>query len=96
MTTGILGGIPFVVLVLISISKCYKFIKERHGASWILLLFLQLIVFGNFSTGLYTSQDFWILLFFVLSMGKIAKPEVKLEPQKPERQKPAPVLVEEQ
>lgn len=68
LATGMLGGIPFVLLVLISFVKAYKFIKARHPASWLIILYVQIVCYGMFSTGLYTAQDFWALLFFMLSM----------------------------
>lgn len=70
MATGLFGGIPFMILLIISIYRSYKIIKNRHQASWIAVLYLQIIAYGMFSTGLYTSQDFWVLLFFVISMNR--------------------------
>ncbi|MBA3285875.1 MAG: O-antigen ligase family protein [Nitrosopumilus sp.] len=69
LATGVVGGVLYVCLVFYSIYKCYNLIKQDHGSSWILLLYLQMICFGMFSTGLYSSQDFWILLFFVFSIN---------------------------
>ncbi|MEM9832816.1 MAG: O-antigen ligase family protein [Bacteroidota bacterium] len=68
MTTGITGGSIFIALVLYSIYQSYSLIKSQHFSSWIVVLYLQILVYGMFSTGLYTSQDFWILLFFVSSL----------------------------
>ena len=70
LTTGLVGGIPFVILLLIGIYRSFKLIQSKHEASWIVVLYLQIVVYGMFSTGLYTSQDFWVLLFFVISMDK--------------------------
>jgi O-antigen ligase len=70
MATGIVGGIPFVILLLVSVYRAFKLLKSRHESSWIVMLYLQVIVYGMFSTGLYTSQDFWVLLFFMISMHK--------------------------
>ncbi len=70
MATGLVGGIPFVILLVISIYRAFKLLKSRHESSWMVILYLQIIVFGMFSTGLYTSQDFWVLLFFMISMHK--------------------------
>jgi hypothetical protein len=69
MATGILGGIPFVALIFIGIYRSFRLLKAQHPSSWIVLLFLQMIVFGSFSTGLYSSQDLWALLFFVCSIN---------------------------
>ncbi len=68
MATGFLGGVPFMILIIISIIQSYKIIKMKHPASWIIILYLQIVVYGMFSTGLYSSQDFWCLLFYILSI----------------------------
>jgi O-antigen ligase len=68
LATGMLGGIPFMLLILASFIKAYKFIKANHPASWLIILYIQIVCYGMFSTGLYTAQDFWALLFFMLSM----------------------------
>jgi O-antigen ligase len=68
MTTGFLGGIPFLILLIAALIKSYSLIKINHSSGWIILLFLQIVVYGMFSTSLYSSQDFWILLFFVSSI----------------------------
>ena len=68
MATGIVGGSIFLALVLYSVYQSYSLIKSRHFSSWIVVLYLQILVYGMFSTGLYTSQDFWILLFYIGSL----------------------------
>ncbi|MBA2563242.1 MAG: O-antigen ligase family protein [Chitinophagaceae bacterium] len=68
LATGLLGGIPFMIMIFISLVKAYKLIKVNHPSSWIIILYLQMLVFGMFSTGLYSSQDFWVLLFYIMSM----------------------------
>jgi hypothetical protein len=83
MATGFLGGIPFMILIGLSIIQSYKVIKTNHPASWIIILYLQFIVFGMFSTSLYSSQDFWCLLFYILSMKTYidkSSPKTHLKP----------------
>jgi O-antigen ligase len=70
MATGLFGGIPFIILLIVSIYRSFKLIKSKHQGSWIAVLYLQIVVYGMFSTGLYTSQDFWVLLFFIISMNR--------------------------
>ena len=67
LTTGFLGGIPFLMMTFIALYKAFKLLKHRHSSSWIILMFLQLFVYGMFSSALYSSQDFWALCLFVLS-----------------------------
>jgi len=83
MATGFLGGVPFMILVGISVIQSYKIIKMNHPASWITILYLQIIIFGMFSTSLYSSQDFWCLLFYILSMKTYidkSSPKTHLKP----------------
>lgn len=68
MTTGFVGGVPFVGIIILAVYKSFKFLKQEHASGWIILLFLQILVFGMFSSSLYSSQDFWALCFFILSM----------------------------
>jgi len=68
MATGLVGGLLFIVLLFITISKALKIISYNSSASWIAILYLQIISYGMFSTGIYTSQDFWVLTFFFISM----------------------------
>lgn len=68
MTTGIVGGIPFLVMILLVLVKSFRLLRQRHMSGWIVLLFLQLLIYGMFSSSLYSSQDFWALCFFILSM----------------------------
>ena len=68
MTTGVVGGIPFVALILICLYKSFVILKVKHDSGWIVLLFLQTLIFGMFSSSLYSSQDFWALSFFIISM----------------------------
>lgn len=73
MTTGLLGGIPFVAMVILSLKKSYQLLRYKHPAGWIVLLFLQVFIHGMFSSALYSAQDFWGLCFFVLSINVVFK-----------------------
>ena len=68
MTTGLVGGVPFVGIIILAVYKSFKFLKLGHTSGWIILLFLQVLVYGMFSSSLYSSQDFWALCFFIISM----------------------------
>jgi O-antigen ligase len=71
MTTGLIGGIPFLIMVLLALRKSFGLLRHRHKSGWIILLFVQMIVYGMFSSSLYSSQDFWALCFFLLSMRPV-------------------------
>ncbi len=68
MATGLLGGIPFMILIFYTLGKTYNLLRLQHSSTWILLLYLQIIIFGFFSTGLYSSQECWILIFLILTI----------------------------
>jgi len=68
MTTGIIGGIPFAIMVLIILYKSYQLLQQKRRSGWIVLMFLQVLVYGMFSSSLYSSQDFWALCLFMLSI----------------------------
>lgn len=77
MGTGVIGGVPYMILVFVSVTKCYKLIQINHSSSWLIILYLQMIVFGMFSTSLYSSQEFWILIFYVMSIKIFEKKKVR-------------------
>ena len=68
MTTGIIGGVPFVIMIILTLKKSFRLLKDRHMSGWVILLLLQTIIYGMFSSSLYSSQDFWALSFFILSI----------------------------
>ena len=68
LTNGLIGGVAFVVMVLIAVYKSWEFLRSKREVGWMVLLFLQLLVFGMISSPLYSSQDFWALCLFVLSI----------------------------
>ena len=71
LTTGLIGGIPFIIMVLIALKRSYGLLKKGHRSGWIILLFLQMLVYGMFSSSLYSSQDFWALCFFIISFESV-------------------------
>lgn len=71
LTTGLVGGIPFVIMVLLALKRSFSLLQKGHRSGWIVLLFLQMLVYGMFSSSLYSSQDFWALCFFILSFESV-------------------------
>ncbi|MFD2245105.1 O-antigen ligase family protein [Pontibacter ruber] len=72
LATGLLGAIPFIILVCKSLIKSFNLLKDKHESSWMVIIYLQIIVYGMFSTSLYSSQDFWTMLFFIVSLKYVA------------------------
>lgn len=71
MTTGIIGGIPFLFMVGLVLVRSFQLLREKHHAGWIVLLFLQALLNGMFSSTLYSAEDFWGLCFLILSIDII-------------------------
>jgi len=71
LTMGLVGGIPFTIMTLITVVKSYKLLHINHDSAWIILLFLQVLVYGMFSSSLFSSQDFWSLVLFILSISTV-------------------------
>ncbi|GAB3964278.1 hypothetical protein GCM10028806_01630 [Spirosoma terrae] len=69
MTNGIVVGILFLIVIFYSLMTSYKIIKMSHPATWVILLYLQTLVYGMFSSSLYSAQDFWALLLFTISLS---------------------------
>lgn len=87
MTTGLVGGLPFTVMVALSVIKAFKLLRQKHPSGWIILLFLQTLIYGMFSSSLYSSQDFWALSLFILSLKPILdqrrNKQIKIEKEYP-------------
>lgn len=73
MATGFLGGVPFTILIFVSLTRSYELLKVEHPSSWLIILYLQILGYGMFSTGLYSSQDFWALLFYMMSIKSCSR-----------------------
>lgn len=77
MTTGFVGGIPFILMVFVALKKSYKLLRMKHETGWIVLLFLQAFFYGMFSSNLYSAEDFWGLCFLVLSANVLSEKKIK-------------------
>jgi len=83
LALGIIGGTLFLFLVGKSILISYDSIKRLNSLSWISFLFIQYLVFGMMSGGIYNSNLFWIFLILTLSLANLKNdndttPEVQL------------------
>jgi len=59
MATGLMGGIPFCVVVVAGLIKAFRLFLKRPQSSWIPLLFLQAFIGSSFSGCLYYDPFFW-------------------------------------
>lgn len=65
-TTGILGFIPFIILIGIAIVKCFRIFKYAPQYSWLGIIFLQTFVQSFFSGGIHSSSWFWFSMGLVI------------------------------
>lgn len=65
-STGIIGGIFFIIWLVKMIIKSIRFINTKDERVWIALLFLQYLLFGMSSKALYTNTNFWYFAFLLM------------------------------
>ena len=67
ISTGIIGGIPFILLVGFGLRMSYQIIKQNQiNNYWIAMLFVQCLIHNMFSGALYNGIWFWSSLGLVL------------------------------
>ncbi|MER8421480.1 O-antigen ligase family protein [Mesorhizobium sp. M1329] len=65
MATGILGGIPFILLLFRISFQCWRLLRAGDSNAWACLIFLQYLIGAQFSGSLYTSYTMWASLSMV-------------------------------
>jgi len=68
-TTGIIGGIPFFVLVYQTIKASFNIFKNHIEYAWIPVIFIQSVMKHMFSGALYNASWFWVSMAIVLSLN---------------------------
>jgi len=66
LTTGIIGALIFMVLLIGCIIKSIKILIKSDSWGWLALIYLQYAVVGMFSGSLYASNTFWYLTFGIV------------------------------
>lgn len=69
MTTGIVGGCLFLMIHFLALKQIYPIVKVKNY-HWVLFIFLQFFIQTFFSTSIYSSSFYWLLLGIVLIIGK--------------------------
>ncbi len=67
MATGLLGGIPFIVLTGSAMVRIWTLVRHRSPHRWLAILAFQYILGGMFSGAIYASGTMWVLMGLVLS-----------------------------
>jgi O-antigen ligase len=68
-TTGVIGGIPFFVLVYKTIKASFNIFKNHREYAWIPVIFIQSVMRHMFSGALYNASWFWVSMTIVLSLN---------------------------
>ncbi len=62
MTTGIVGGVAFVLMLALAISWAWRVVRYVPAFGWLGLIFIQYFVATQFSGSLFESTTFWGIL----------------------------------
>jgi O-antigen ligase len=73
MATGILGFLPFCILIFLAFRKTIKIIKYNPEESWVTIIFLQGFVMGSFSGSVTDNIIFWAGMGLVFSVDNLNK-----------------------
>ncbi|MGG5599555.1 O-antigen ligase family protein [Myroides sp. C8-3] len=65
---GLVGFIPFSILVIVCINYCIKMFKNYQDYAWISIIFLQALVQGFFSGSIFTSAWLWSSMALVIAV----------------------------
>lgn len=68
MATGLLGGIPFLLLISYGLFCAFRLVKDRVGHAWVALIFTQYLVGAQFSGALYNATTMWAFLGVTISL----------------------------
>ena len=67
MTTGLIGGMPFLILLVVAIRRAWVLTASRSEHLWLGLLLIQYTTGAMFSGSIYTAGAFWVLIAVFIS-----------------------------
>lgn len=70
MATGIVGGIPFILLLLKCLRACWLLLGRTGTEAWIGLLALQYILAAQLSGSIYLSTAMWVTVPLALLVAR--------------------------
>ena len=68
-TTGILGALPLLLLIIKGLIASLKVLKFEPRYSWVAVIFIQSLVQNMFSGALYNASWFWFSLALVITLN---------------------------
>ena len=69
MISGILGGLPFIGVVLVGLWRAFKICRQLPHLSWLGVLLVHYFIAGLFSFSLMNSTFFWFSLAAVFGVS---------------------------
>lgn len=78
-TTGVLGFIPFIIIIIYAWKKVIYIAVNHKNYFWICVIFIQSFVQSMFSGALYVSSWFWMSLAILLALIKFLTPKYYLK-----------------
>ncbi|OOY32607.1 hypothetical protein BMI88_01585 [Thioclava sp. F36-6] len=73
MSTGITGGIAFVIMVALALHASWAILRTSAKDSWIALISLQYIFGAQFSGAIYQSNTMWLSMSLVCALWWICR-----------------------
>jgi len=75
MATGIVGGLPLIVIVLLGMRTSFFVLKGRAFHGWVALLYIQYLLASLTSGAIYNSTEFWALTGLIFSFKSFGTKE---------------------
>src|SRR5690606_4793044 len=69
-TTGVLGFIPFLILISRALILCFKNFKRNKSYAWVFVIFIQALIQSMFSGAIYTSAWLWTSMALAFSVER--------------------------
>ena len=69
VATGIIGFVPFVYLIYITIRKSFFLLKINASSSYMSLVFIFTLIVGNFSGSIYSASILFVSMAFILGIN---------------------------
>lgn len=74
-SVGLVGFIPFMILLIYSFRICYIVFRSFPQYSWIPVIFIQAFSQNLFSGAVYTASWFWITMALLIALNRFLKYE---------------------
>lgn len=71
MATGLSGGIPFLMLAIITVYSSWRLVRDSKKAAWLGLLAIQYLIGAQFSGAIYQSWTMWALVMASVSVARL-------------------------